>query len=185
VEDPEYLLSAGGELGPNYYYNETNTQVKIGLKDSLNVKDLVDHINAFIVHSNFFNKVKYNETAMVSLINKNLELQKTDLDSMNKLNLNKFTSPGSNIIYANDISEIKRNIYSIDEKLIRNQRGIIRLDDPINLINYPILVQPSLIEAILMAAIKSLLLLIPLSIVLFVSRFWKKARAAFKQNPMA
>ena len=182
VEDPEYLISAGGDLGPNYYFNETNTQITVGLQDSIDIRKLVDGINQYVIYSNYFNKIKDNEKAMVALMNASLEAQKNELDVMNKINLNKFLNSSSNIIYANDISEIKRNVYGIDEKLIRNSRGIIRLNDPINLLNYPVLSKRSLAEAGFFAGLKSLIIVLSLFFLYFSITRIRKAFIAYKAN---
>lgn len=182
VEDPEYLMSAGGELGPNYYFNETNTQITISLKDSTDVNRLVDRINNYILNSIFFQKVKLNEKITVSLMNSSLLTQKTELDSMNRLNLNKFLNNAGNIIYANDISEIKRNIYTIDEKLIKNNRGILRLEDPINLLNYPLLQKKKISELIFFSGLKSLMFLLPVFFLYFFTLRFRSAFLAFKQT---
>jgi hypothetical protein len=184
VEDPEYLVSAGGDLGPNYYFNETNTQITIDLKDSINVRNLVDQINQFVINSNYFNKVKDNEKSMVGLMNSSLEAQKNELDSMNKINLNKFINSSSNIIYANDISEIKRNVYGIEEKLIKNNRGVIRLNDPINLLNYPILAKKSGVESVLLALLKSLVIVLLLYFLYFFISGTRSAFAKYKVNAL-
>jgi hypothetical protein len=185
VEDPEYLMSAGGELGPNYYFNETNTQITISLKDSTDVNRLVDRINNYILNSIFFQKVKLNEKVTVSLMNSSLEAQKTELDSMNRLNLNKFINNAGNIIYASDISEIKRNIYTIDEKLIKNNRGIIRLEDPINLLNYPITHKKKISELIFFSGLKSLMFLLPVFFLYFFTLRFRRAFLAYKQTHQA
>jgi len=182
VEDPEFLTSFGGGVGLNYYFNETNTQISIELKDSINVINLVNSINLFITDSYYFNKIKGNEKIMVSLMNKNLEIQKKELDSMNKINLSKFMNTNSNIIYANDITEIKRNVYGIDEKLIKNNRGIVLLNEPINLLNYPILTKSTFLQVLLLASLQSLIIVLPMFLLYFFIIRTRRAFREYKSN---
>jgi hypothetical protein len=153
--ESDMVLSSNVSSSPAFYFNETNTEIQIILKDSLNINKLVDALNNFISGSNYFNKFRKNEKLMIDMVNNNLEDQKNVLDSINKINISKFMNPSSNIIFANDISEIKRNIYSIEERLINNKRGLVRLEDPVNMINYPILKKDSLMASFFAALFKS------------------------------
>jgi hypothetical protein len=177
MEEPDMMLSSNVNPSPTFFFNETNTQIKIGLKDSLDVNKLVDALNHFISGSNYFKKIRKNEQVIVDMVNKNLEDQKRVLDSINQINISKFINPSSNIIFANDISEIKRNIYSIEERLINNKRGLVRIDDPINLVNYPILKKYTLMESILLALLKSFILTVAGS---FVWLVWSTLRHQYK-----
>jgi hypothetical protein len=139
---------------------------------------LVDGLNHFITRSNYFQKIKKNEQVVIDMVNKNLEDQKVVLDSMNQINLTKFVSPNSNTMFANDISEIKRNIYSIEERLINNKRDLVRIESPVNLINYPVLKRLTFQESILLAFLKSFIIMIAIPIILFA---WGGIHNAYKQ----
>jgi hypothetical protein len=178
IEDPEYMLSSNVNPSPGFYFNETNTQIKILLSDSLDVNTLVDGLNHFITRSNYFQKIKKNEQVVIDMVNKNLEDQKVVLDSMNQINLTKFVSPNSNTMFANDISEIKRNIYSIEERLINNKRELVRIESPVNLINYPVLKRLTFQESILLAFLKSFIIMIAIPIIVFA---WGGIHNAYKQ----
>jgi hypothetical protein len=158
TEEPDMMLSSNVNPSASFFFNETNTEIKISLKDSLNVNGLVDALNRFLSGSNYFKKIRKNEQVIVDMVNKNLEDQKKVLDSINQINISKFINPSSNIIFANDISEIKRNIYSIEERLINNKRGLVRIEDPVNLVNYPVLTKYSFLEAMLFSLLKSFIL---------------------------
>lgn len=168
MEEPDMMLSSNVNPSPTFYFNETNTEIRIVLNDSLDVNRLVDALNNFISGSNYFKKIRKNEQVIVDMVNKNLEDQKKVLDSINEINLSKFLNPGGNIIFANDISEIKRNMYSIEERLINNKRGLVRIEDPVNLVNYPILLKYTLQESVLVSLIKSLILTVAGSFLWFV-----------------
>jgi hypothetical protein len=178
MEEPDMMLSSNVNPSPTFFFNETNTEIKIGLKDSLDVNRLVDALNNFISGSNYFKKIRKNEKVIVDMVNKNLEDQKKVLDSINLINISKFINPGSNIIFANDISEIKRNIYSIEERLINNKRGLVRIEDPVNLVNYPILKKYTFVEAALLAMLKSLILTVAASLVWLV---WNALRHHYRR----
>jgi hypothetical protein len=169
--ESDMVLSSNVSSSPAFYFNETNTEIQIILKDSLNVNQLVDALNNFISGSNYFKKFRKNEQLMMDMVNSKLEDQKNVLDSINKINISKFMNPSSNIIFANDISEIKRNIYTIEERLINNKRGLVRLEDPVNLINYPILKKDSFLTSFLGAFFKSFF---PTLLILLVWLVWNK-----------
>jgi len=157
MEEPDMMLSSNVNPSPTFFFNETNTEIKIVLKDSLDVNRLVDALNNFISTSNYFKKIKKNEQVIVDMVNKNLEDQKKVLDSINQINMSKFVNPGGNIVFTNDISEIKRNIYSIEERLINNKRGLVRIQEPVNMENYPILKKYTFTESVFWSLIKSLI----------------------------
>lgn len=182
IEDPEYMLSSNVNPSPGFYFNETNTEIKIILNDSLDVNRLVDGLNNFVATSNYFKKIKKNEEIVIDRVNKTLEDQKVVLDSINRINLTKFISPNSNIIFANDISEIKRNIYSIEERLINNQREMVRIESPVNFINYPVLKRYSLQESLLKALFKSFILLTGFMIIGLFLKEISKAYRRFKET---
>jgi hypothetical protein len=180
IEEPEYMLSSNVSPTPGFYFNETNTQIKITLKDSLDVNRLVDGLNNFVAGSNYFKKIKKSEEIVLERVNKTLEDQKIVLDSINQINLKKFISPNGSVIFANDLSEIKRNMYSIEERLINNNRELVRIESPVNLINYPVLKKYSFQESVGMAILKSFLVLSGLLIFGYCMKGIRKAYIRFR-----
>ena len=158
IQEPELLTSSNTAQSPNFYFNETNTQITLTLSDTTNVNKLVDALNDFIVSSNYFQKIKNNEIQSVLKLNQNLEIQKMELDSINLLNMSKFITSSGNPVFFNDISEIKRNIYTIEERIINNKRSLERLEEPVNLVNYPILKKDKLVISVALSLIKGLLI---------------------------
>ncbi|MFN9710351.1 MAG: hypothetical protein ACK55K_02950 [Bacteroidota bacterium] len=177
VESPEYMLSSNVNPSPGFYFNETNTQIQIYLNDSIDVKRLTNALNDYIAGSSYFQKIKKNEELVIEMVNDNLEKQKLVLDSINKINLSKFQNPSGNIIFANDISGIKSNIYAIEERLINNKRELARIQTPVNFVNYPTLNKYTLKESLLLGLLKSFILL---TVLFAAGYFWKKIRAAYK-----
>ena len=187
MEEPELLTSSNTTQSPNFYFNETNTQIKLTLSDTTNVNKLVDALNDFIVSSNYFQKIKNNEIQGVVKLNKNLATQKMELDSINLLNMKKFITSAGTPIFFNDISEIKRNIYTIEERIINNNRGIERLEEPVNLVNYPILKKDKLPIRIVFGLLKGLIVSLIFSFFyFFIIKIRKEyilyRQTAFKDN---
>jgi hypothetical protein len=173
------LSSSPGLDDPaEFYFNETNTEIRFVFNDTLNVNQLVDALNNFISGSSYFKKFRKNERLMMDMLNRSLEDQKNVLDSINKINISKFMNPSSDIIFANDISEIKRNIYFIEERLIKNNRLLVRFEDPINLINYPILKKDSFLLSFSRALLKSFFLTISIWLVWFI---WHKLSYQYRR----
>lgn len=182
IEEPELLTSSNTTQEPNFYFNETNTQITLTLSDTTNVNKLVDALNDFIVSSNYFQKIKTNEIQSVLRINQNLTTQKMELDSINFINMKKFITSSGNPVFFNDISGIKRNIYAIEERIINNNKGLERLEEPVNLVNYPILKKDKLVFRILTALLKGFLISIFISTLFYVYVKIKKEYALYKIN---
>lgn len=180
MEEPELLTSSNTSQSPNFYFNETNTQITLTLSDTTNVNKLVDALNDFIVSSNYFQKIKNNEIQSVLKLNQNLSTQKMELDSINLLNMRKFITSSGTPVFFNDISEIKRNIYTIEERIINNNRGLERLEEPVNLVNYPILKKDKMVIRLALSLLKGLLITAVISILFYLIARIKKEHAVYK-----
>jgi hypothetical protein len=142
----------------------------------------VDALNDFIVSSNYFQKIKNNEIQNVLKLNQNLATQKMELDSINLLNMSKFIASSGNPVFFSDISEIKRNIYAIEERIINNNRGLELLEEPVNLVNYPILKKDKFVIRVLLALLKGLMISVLFSILFYLFVKIKKEYAHYKLN---
>ena len=182
MEEPELLTSSNTSQSPDFYFNETNTQITLTLSDTTNVNKLVDALNDFIVSSNYFQKIKNNEIQNVLKLNQNLATQKMELDSINLLNMSKFIASSGNPVFFSDISEIKRNIYAIEERIINNNRGLELLEEPVNLVNYPILKKDKFVIRVLLALLKGLMISVLFSILFYLFVKIKKEYAHYKLN---
>jgi hypothetical protein len=182
MEEPELLTSSNTSQSPDFYFNETNTQITLTLSDTTNVNKLVDALNDFLVSSNYFQKIKNNEIQNVLKLNQNLATQKMELDSINLLNMSKFITSSGNPVFFSDISEIKRNIYAIEERIINNNRGLERLEEPVNLVNYPILKKDKLVIRVLLALLKGMMISVFSSILFYLFVKIKKEYAHYKLN---
>jgi len=157
VEEPSASLQTSNNFKADFHFNETNSAIKITLTDTIHSTTLVNTLNQFISSSNYFQKIKRNELVSIEKINQNLELEKKELDSLNQINMNKFMQSNGNVVLLNDLSQIKQNMYIIQERLINNKRGVDRIEEPINLISHPITRKQSVLSQILYAFGKGLL----------------------------
>jgi hypothetical protein len=182
VEEPSASLVSNNDIKPTFHFNETNTTIKISLSDTTNSSFLVPSLNQFISASNYFKKIKKNEIVTMGKINERLESEKKELDSINQINLRKFTQSTGSLLLLNDLSQIKQNIYLIEERLINNKRGVIMLEDPINIISHPILYKQSFIIKLLIATAKGLVIAGVVFLVLSTIIWTRKHYEGFKQN---
>jgi hypothetical protein len=148
VEEPVLSMQNYNNLRPDFHFNETNTLIQLSVTDTTNLTQIINSLTHFISTSNYFQKIKRNELASMEKINANLELEKKEMDSLNKINLQKFMQAGGSIILLSNLADIKKRSYEIEERLINNRRGLIRIENPVNLINYPIVKNASWIRNI-------------------------------------
>jgi len=182
VEEPSASLLTNNDIKPNFQFNETNTNIKITLTDTTNNELLVPAFNQFISASNYFKKIKKNELISMEKINESLEAEKKELDSINQINLQKFTQSSGSLLLLNDLSQIKQNIYMIEERLINNKRGMTMLEDPVNVISHPIILRQNIWMQILIAAGKGIAITAFLFFVLFIYKKIKAAYRSFKSH---
>jgi hypothetical protein len=180
VEEPSASLQTSNNFKADFHFNETNTAIQITLTDTIHSTTLVNTLNQFISSSNYFQKIKRNELVSIEKINQNLELEKKELDSLNGINLNKFMKSNGNVVLLNELSQIKQNMYIIQERLINNKRGVDRIEEPINLINHPIRRKQSMLSQILYAIGKGLLVTGLLFAVYSLILWFKTTYADFK-----
>lgn len=182
IEEPSASLLTNNDIKPNFQFNETNTTIQITLTDTTNNELLVPAFNQFISASNYFKKIKKNELISMEKINERLEAEKKELDSINQINLQKFTQSSGSLLLLNDLSQIKQNIYLIEERLINNKRGMSMLEDPVNIISHPIVIRQSVLMQILIAAGKGIAITAVLFFILFIYKKTKKAYHSFKRH---
>ena len=174
IEEPSASLLTYNDIKPNFHFNETNTTIQITLADTTNNALLVPAFNQFISSSNYFKKIRKNELSSIEKINGSLNAEKKELDSINQINLRKFTQSSGSLLLLNDLSQIKQNIYLIEERLINNKQGMMMLEEPVNIISHPIVHKQSILVQILIAAGKGLAIAGTLLMVLFIVLWIKK-----------
>lgn len=182
VDEPSAALISNNDFRPDFHFNETNTTFKILMSDTTNSASIVPALNNFLTGSNYFKKIKKNELITIEKINQQLEIEKKELDSINQINLRKFTQSTGSMLLMNDLSQIKQNIYNIEERLINNKRGLIMLEDPVNIISHPIVYKQSIIMNFLVAAIKALALVSLVFLVLSTAKWIRRTYTEFKLN---
>lgn len=180
VEEPSASLQTSNNFKADFHFNETNTTLQITLTDTIHSSSLVHSFNHFISSSNYFQKIKKNELVSIEKINQNLESEKKELDSINQINLKKFIQSNGNVVLLNDLSQIKLNMYVIEERLINNKRGIDRIEEPINLISHPIIKKQSFLIQLLLAFAKGLAVAGLLFSIYSLFAWLRKTFAAFK-----
>jgi hypothetical protein len=182
IEEPSASLISNNDIKPAFHFNETNTTIKISLSDTTNSASLVPALNQFISGSNYFKKIKKNELITIQKINQQLEFEKKELDSINQINIRKFTQSTGNLLLLNDLSQIKQNIYNIEERLINNNRGLIMLEDPINIISHPIVYKQSFIIKLLIATAKGFAVAGLVFLLLSAAKWIRTTYNGFKLN---
>jgi len=180
VEDPDIAFQGNSNLKPDFYFNETNTTIRLTLTDTLQSDQLVASLNQFLATSSYFNKIKRNEIIATEKINESLEQQKKQLDSLHEINLRKFMTSGGSVVMLNDLSEIKKNIYLIEERLLNNKRGLLRIEEPINLINHPVIKKQTISVQILISLAKGLAITGSAFLLLFCISWFRKRYEEFK-----
>jgi hypothetical protein len=174
IEEPSASLLNYNDIKPNFHFNETNAIIQITLTDTTNNALLVPAFNQFISSSNYFKKIRKNELISMEKINERLEAEKKELDSINQINLRKFTQSSGSLLLLNDLSQIKQNIYLIEERLINNRRGMIMIEEPVNIISHPIVYKQSILAQILIAAGKGFAIAGALFLALFIVLWIRK-----------